>query len=130
MTPDDLPQVAALEHLLFPNALSLHQLGIELKAGEGLVYGRPIQGYALLRQDGELYDVTRLAVHPTCQRQGIGGKLLDHILARGKPVVLTVQKDNWAAFRLYRKHGFDVIGHISVAKAWVLRWAPDQVSAS
>jgi ribosomal protein S18 acetylase RimI-like enzyme len=36
-------------------------------------------------------------------------------------VMLTVRKNNTRACQLYRKHGFEVIGHFSAGASWAMR---------
>lgn len=55
----------------------------------------------------------KLYVHPRCQRQGLGGRLMadavDLARARGcRDLVLCVHKHNGPAIAAYRKHGFDI----------------------
>lgn len=59
----------------------------------------------------------QLFVSPECQGQGIGSKVLQALLKHwegtGKPVVLTVLKNN-PARRLYERYGFTVSGEVGV----------------
>jgi diamine N-acetyltransferase len=55
----------------------------------------------------------KLYVHPTCQRLGYGGVLLEHVCERAArmsypKVVLAVNKHNATAIAAYRKHGFEI----------------------
>jgi diamine N-acetyltransferase len=55
----------------------------------------------------------KLYVHPERQRQGFGGRLLEHVCERARSlacdkVVLAVNKRNHYAIAAYRKHGFDI----------------------
>lgn len=120
----DLDDIARLELEYFPNPLSVAQLEREIAAGVGIVIGKPLCAYALVRPERDLLDIVRLAVASAHQRRGYGGELLDFVLSQGKSVILTVAKDNWPAFRLYRRRGFVVVGHLSEAKAWVMRADP------
>jgi diamine N-acetyltransferase len=61
---------------------------------------------------GEL-KIDKLYVHPACQRQGVGGALIeaacDAARASGLPsLVLAVNKRNENAIAAYRKHGFEI----------------------
>jgi ribosomal-protein-alanine N-acetyltransferase len=116
----DALELALLEELLFPeNAMSARTLRGELAGGWGLVEGAPACGYVLVRDDGALVDVTRLGVHPAAQGQGIGARLLDAVLAEGRPAMLTVRKDNARALALYRRRGFAIVG--SAGASWLMR---------
>lgn len=120
-TLDDVPRLCELEYLLFPeNSLSLAQLERELRFSEAYVLGNPIHAYALVGWDGHILDLLRLGVHPDAQGRGIGRELLRFVLALSETVVLTVKKDNHRALSLYKKHGFEVVGHFKDASAWAL----------
>lgn len=123
----DASRVLELEQV-FENSMSEPMIQREIEAGRGYVYSRirdtgevDILGYALLRQDGPLLDLTRLAVDPTVLRKGIGQSLLRRVLEEGRETVLTVKKDNAPALALYQKNGFRVVAHYAAAKAWVMR---------
>lgn len=58
-----------------------------------------------------LINVHDLAVHPDCQGQGIGRKLLENVISHAAEnqhyaITLEVRKDNINALKLYRKLGF------------------------
>jgi ribosomal protein S18 acetylase RimI-like enzyme len=57
--------------------------------------------------------IDKLYVHPARQRQGLGGRLLDHVCERARTlgcdkVLLAVNKRNHNAIAAYRKHGLDI----------------------
>jgi ribosomal protein S18 acetylase RimI-like enzyme len=57
--------------------------------------------------------IDKLYVHPSRQRRGYGGALIEHVCDRARrmsygKVVLAVNKHNATAISAYRKHGFDV----------------------
>jgi len=81
-------------------------------------------GYQFNDLDGEHGHLTRIAVHPNFQGQGIGVRLMaeamDFFQAVGvKVITLNTQRDNFAARRLYRWFGF----HRLDEEALVLRRA-------
>jgi ribosomal protein S18 acetylase RimI-like enzyme len=121
---DDIPRLLELEQL-FENSMAEPVLARELEVGSGFAFvgnmNPWILGYALIREDGDLIDLTRLAVDPVEQGVGVGTLLLKHVLSLCCDTMLTVRKANHKAIRLYLKHGFAVVGHISAADAWVLR---------
>lgn len=97
--------------MLFDNALNERRLEVEMSLGACYVIGTPAVAYALVRPDGkELLDLMRLGVLPMRQGEGLGKKLLQHVLGLGKTVVLTVLKENAVARALYKKHGFKTVG--------------------
>jgi ribosomal protein S18 acetylase RimI-like enzyme len=126
VTPSDAAELADLESILFDNALGEKILEGEIARGKGWVLGDPIQGYILTVVDRDLVDITRLGIHPEAQGKGLGGLLLAKVLEEAPKVVLTVKKDNIRALRLYHKHGFEVVGHLSGAAAWIMLRVPLQ----
>lgn len=109
---------------LFPdNCLNETSIELELHAGYGLVVYSPeeqaLLGYAIARRSHELNDLLRLGVRPSHQGLGLGETLLLAMLREPGSMMLTVRKDNARALRLYRKHGFDIVGHVQ--DAWVMR---------
>jgi ribosomal protein S18 acetylase RimI-like enzyme len=121
-TLDDIPRLQELEQV-FPNSMPETMLRRELEVGWGLVCVEAgvVQGYALVREDDGMLDLTRLAVNQEAQGQGIGGELLRAVLEHGKTTVLTVLKDNARAVALYQRHGFRIVGHFRAERAWSMR---------
>ncbi len=68
-------------------------------------------GMLVLDEDNDPVRLLSLALLPAWQRRGMGGALLQAVLARnpGRPVWLQVLKVN-PAMGLYRRNGFEVIG--------------------
>lgn len=94
----------------------------ELRLGTGWVAEQEsIVGYVLTRTEDGILDVTRLGVHPSAQRTGVGSALLTIAIGDADVVILTVQKDNVRAMKLYFKHGFEIVAHLHAANAWVMR---------
>lgn len=121
VVPGDLAALLLLEVVLFPdNAFSERLLTHELTVGQGWAVGSPARAYALTRDDG-IIDITRLGVLPGHQRQGLGSALLDHVIGLGKETMLTVEKANTSALRLYLRHGFQIAGELRRNGAWVMR---------
>lgn len=120
-TDEDMLRIAELEALLFPdNAMSPALLEREARVSQILVIGDPAYAYAIVGDDGGLLDLLRIGVHPDHQGQGAGKQLLDHVTALGRSMILTVKKNNHRALRLYKRHGFRIVGHFSAAGAWAL----------
>lgn len=81
-------------------------------------------GYQLSTQHGSLGHLTRLAVVPQAQGQGLGGLLIGEMLryfARLGITTITVntQEDNERSQRLYKRLGFEFVG--SGVPVWTLR---------
>ena len=78
--------------------------------------GLPV-GYGFGHAFGAQAHITRLAVHPEQQGQGIGTRLLEalitHFRARGaETITLNTQTDNEDALSLYRHLGFTSAGDV------------------
>lgn len=129
---EDVPQLLQLEGLLFDNSMSEPMLVKELEIGTGFVYhvDGVVHGYALVRQDGNKLDLTRLGVAPEWQGGGIGRALVERVLCLGKAVVLTVKKKNYRAIKLYRHYDFEIIGQLNEHAAWAMRRAAGPHPAS
>ncbi len=72
-------------------------------------------GFILLQQAGDTADVIELGVRASVRRQGIGRHLLEQGLRLAnqngvKRVMLDVQINNKAAYKLYRSAGFELVG--------------------
>lgn len=117
----DLPALAALEAVCFPDPWN--------EGGLGLLLASPYGGLCAV-QDGEIVgyigwmffpagngmaaeaEITRIAVSPAARRQGLGRALLGEMLAAlapdGEPltVYLDVRESNCAAQALYESFGF------------------------
>jgi len=79
-------------------------------------------GYSFAHRNGSQAHVTRLAVHPSHQRQGIGALMLadlvEHAWAQGaRFITLNTQTHNENSQKLYRRFGFEPVG--SAATAWI-----------
>jgi ribosomal-protein-alanine N-acetyltransferase len=122
MRDSDIPAVARLEGALFgAEAWSPHMLASELACQPGSRHylvaesDGDVCGYGGLMSGGGQADVVTLAVASRRWGEGIGAILLGALLAeavrRGAAeVFLEVRVDNERAQRLYRRHGFEVVG--------------------
>lgn len=77
----------------------------------GIVVGY-IAGFLASEKVGRIFS---LAVHPSYQRRGVGGHLLEEIINLFRimgvlEVILEVRSDNIRAKRFYEKHGFFQFG--------------------
>lgn len=119
--PGDLPGLLVLEAALFPRFMwSERLLEAELGRGPGWVIGYVPVAYVLARVDGPIVDITRLGVTPAWQGRGFGAELLEKVIGLGKETMLTVEKANTRALKLYLRHGFRIAGALS-CDAWVMR---------
>lgn len=118
----DSERIAELEALLFDNSMGARMIRQELQLGAAWVEEKEsIVGYILTRTEDNILDVLRLGVHPDARRQGIGEALLRKAIEGARTVILTVQKDNLGAMRLYFKLGFEIVAHLHAANAWVMK---------
>ena len=124
MAEADVPEVHALERLLFPiDAWPEQMFRDELAQVETRRYwvaeqrtpeGTRIVAYAGLMCVPPIADVQTIAVVPDCEGRGIGSALLTGLIgearARGAAdVLLEVRADNPRAQALYRRFGFTQI---------------------
>ncbi|MDL5155483.1 ribosomal protein S18-alanine N-acetyltransferase [Actinomycetospora sp. Odt1-22] len=143
LTPDDAPECARLEAVLFPgdDPWSASAFTSELHAGHPYYAARVADrlvgyaGVALLpapafsREPAEA-EVHTIGVDPDVQGHGIGRALLRALLGRadaiGAVTFLEVRTDNGPALDLYRSEGFEVVGtrrryYASGADAYTMR---------
>lgn len=137
MTEADLDAVSALEADVAVFPWTRGHFADCLKAGYSgwvLTIDQVIAGYAVLMMavdEGHLLNIGVAAAH---QRQGIGARLLEHVMARtresgGLSLLLEVRPSNERALGLYRRYGFGEIGrrkgyypaHLGREDALVLR---------
>jgi len=121
LTPSDVPELDALERVLFgagawsPAALAEEVVGpgrwyVGAQHGAG-----PLVGYAGLWFDGEDAQVMTVGTAVEHQGRGIGRALLDALVERAREVgatsvLLEVRVDNEPALRLYERAGFERLG--------------------
>ena len=134
-----LADVAELERLCFSSPWS--EKALELYLTDGIAFvaagadGRAL-GYGGMLPSGNEGEILNLAVHPDARRQGLGGALLDALLAeagrRGLALVaLEVRVSNLGAIALYRSRGFAVAGvrrrfyTAPVENAYTMVWEAD-----
>jgi ribosomal protein S18 acetylase RimI-like enzyme len=132
MRVGDVDAVAELDQTIFPlNGLSARQLHAELRDGSGLVAKLDDRtlGYCLLRKDGSLTELTRLAVADYARGMGVGRALLTNAMLAvgGCTMSLQVGKENAAAFLLYSKNGFRIVGESG--DTWVMQFRENRAPA-
>jgi ribosomal-protein-alanine N-acetyltransferase len=137
MGPDDVPAVARLEQLVFPDPWSENAFHEELVApGRRYVVaeeGSAIVGYAGLLVVGDDSHVVTLAVHPEARGRGLGTRfmlrLVDEARAAGAAhLTLEVRVSNHPAQSLYRRFGFETVGlrrHYYRDEDALIMWALD-----
>ncbi len=80
--------------------------------------GEPIGCLALTEHPDHVF-LDRIALLPAAQRRGIGTALIRELMARGRPIRLSVRVDN-QAIRLYDRLGFRVtaVEHPRIRMEW------------
>lgn len=142
MAEDDLDGVCALENELAAFPWTRGHFADCLNAGYSgwvLKLDQLIAAYAVLMMVVDEGHLLNIGVAPSFQRQGLGGRLLEHLMARtrdsgGHSLMLEVRPSNTPALELYRRFGFGEIGrrkayypaHLGREDALVLRRGLDE----
>ena len=117
--PDDITQILSIEGRSNPVPWSRQLFVKELQRVEGatLVAADPdgVRGFIACAGQGDAWHILNLTVDPGHRRRGIGGMLVDGVIAQlhGRPYdryTLEVRVSNDAAIRLYRSRGFVDVG--------------------
>ena len=117
MTLADLPAVLVIEEKNYQFPWEEDVFKDCFKAGYGCWVceeGDTILGYCLLSMAVGEAHILNISVHPDEQNQGIGRKMLEHLIdvARGRAetIFLEVRVSNTIALALYQNIGFNEIG--------------------
>ena len=120
MRQADLSEVARIEARIFAFPWTFGNFADSLAAGyDGWVFVDPdtatILGYAILMWLPDEVHLLNLSVDQPRQGQGLGGEMLDWLLAdavrRGAPaMLLEVRPSNTPGLRLYERKGFRRVG--------------------
>jgi ribosomal-protein-alanine N-acetyltransferase len=134
-TPADLPRLAAIEALSFPDPWPEDYLDAYLADGDSLFLVAEVPelaGFVIARDEsaprgGRALHIHDLAVDPRHRRRGVGTALLAAMIgiatAQGIPRLrLEVRVENVPARRFYEAHGFQVVGRAN-------RYYPDGADA-
>ncbi len=117
----DLDRLIELETSCFTLAWSKNSLRLDLLFNPAARYWAAttdrgeILGYISCWLTGKEAEIIKLAVAPAWRRQGIGSKLLSHLMQFLQATTVTelfldVREYNKAALALYRKLGFQAVG--------------------
>ncbi len=119
MQPEDTPEVAAIEKMIFSQPWSAQGFLTSLQSQDTLYLtvraDERIVGYCGLLQSFEEADITNVAVHPDYRGRGIAFRMLRQLMDMGtkrgiERFTLEVRAGNEAALRLYQKLGFESAG--------------------
>ena len=112
---DDADRIAAAEAETTPHAWSRIMYASSLGSSHDRVWlcqdGQQIQGAAVLMQVLDEAHLQNFFIHSTCQGQGLGSQLLQHVMQQARQhgasqMYLEVRSSNQIALALYEKHGF------------------------
>jgi ribosomal-protein-alanine N-acetyltransferase len=115
----DLDAVAAIEAAAFTTPWTRDRLLAELAGGAGrltvAVAGGQVVGHCLVWVVLDEVEILTIAAGPGVRRRGVGGALLDRLLADARAaaasvVHLEVRPSNAAALGLYTSRGFTAAG--------------------
>jgi GNAT superfamily N-acetyltransferase len=89
------------------------ELRAEIAAGvefAGFMSADGLSGVMGQQDKGEVTLIRHAYVHPGAQRQGVGARLLTHLLETiSGPVLVGTWAAAWWAIRFYEKHGFKLV---------------------
>ena len=119
MQEDDLPQVIEIERQSYPHPWTQVIFGDCLQAGYSCwVSGRRgvIEAYGILSVAVGESHVLNICVRPESRQQGIGRKLLRHLVSvarrhEAEVIFLEVRPSNTTARALYEDEGFNELGN-------------------
>ncbi|MBR2529834.1 MAG: ribosomal protein S18-alanine N-acetyltransferase [Lachnospiraceae bacterium] len=115
MTLQDIPRVAAMEKMIFPDPWSekVYEETLRLPEAKYVIAqsGEMIAGAAGVRNIVGTGEITNVMVLPEYRRQGIGRMMMEEVLNRGRALgadefTLEVRAGNAAAIGLYESLGF------------------------
>jgi len=116
-TVADLDAIEVIEHESFPRPWSRAMFEAELTRDHAHLHvarDPDVVAFAtFLIVAGEVH-IHSIATHPDRRRTGLGARLLDHLLAKGRAAgatlaTLEVRRGNVAAIALYQRAGFEVV---------------------
>lgn len=120
MQASDLDAVYALEQALYPRPWTRGSFAFELHDNQAALLwvaeiAGDVAGYCVAWQLVDELHIANFAVAPAWQRQGVGRRLLAHLLAEAhslglQTAYLEVRQSNLAAQALYRRLGFAQVG--------------------
>ncbi len=119
MTPEDVPEVAALERQVFSAPWSENGFLDSLRSQDTLYLTvwqeDKLVGYCGFLQSFDEADIMNVAVAPDYRNRGVGRRMLQELMQRGGGrgilrYTLEVRQSNAAAIHLYEKLGFVSVG--------------------
>ena len=114
MTLDDVPEIFRLEQLIFTDSWPRKHFINDIKNKKVaypcvMLLQEKIVGYAVVWYVSRELHINNIAIVPDLRRQGLAGKLLEHVLEKFEDwqvAFLEVRYSNVAAINLYKKYLF------------------------
>jgi [ribosomal protein S18]-alanine N-acetyltransferase len=121
LTPEYVPQMASIENLAHSHPWSEASLAGcfgNLYLVYGLLQENRLAGFAIVQQILDEVTLLDICVTPDVQGQGLGKRILTHVIAQAKAqsaavIMLEVRDSNLAARKLYQAMGFVETGRRS-----------------
>lgn len=122
LTEADLDAVLDIEVAVYPFPWSYGNFRDSIRSGyhclafvEAELPTAAMYGYAIYMDGVEEAHLLNIAIRPELQRQGLGRRLLGHVVERAaangaRRLLLEVRPSNSGALNLYRKEGFVELG--------------------
>lgn len=119
LSESNIPQVVALENLLFPTPWTKNMLHQELLKDFAFFYtlenvDNKVIGYGCFWKVLDEGHITNIAVHPEYQGQGISKIIMNFLIDKALQnqvfiLYLEVRRSNFKAIGLYKHYGFQII---------------------
>lgn len=126
----DLLRLRKMDHADLPGVMAIETVNYEFPWSEGVFKDcframnytnwiceapdETIAGYAIISVAAGEAHIMNISVNPVFQRQGVGRKMLEHLIEYARPraetLYLEVRPSNPGAIHLYRSSGFREIG--------------------
>jgi ribosomal-protein-alanine N-acetyltransferase len=113
----DLPGVLSIERRAFVTPWSMAMFVLELSKPSGICLAAEddggLRGYLVCSHYAEMWHLMNVAVDPGRRREGIATALIQDLLTQtgDTRVMLEVRGSNTGAIEMYRRFGFEAVGH-------------------
>ena len=114
----DLPGVLSIERRAFVTPWSMAMFVLELSKSSGICLaahsGDELRGYLVCSRYADMWHLMNVAVDPGWRRHGIATSLIGHLLGEIEgtdKLMLEVRGSNQGAIAMYRRFGFEPVGH-------------------
>ena len=114
----DLPGVLSIERRAFVTPWSMAMFVLELSKSSGICLaahsGDELRGYLVCSRYADMWHLMNVAVDPGWRRHGIATSLISHLLGEIEgtdKLMLEVRGSNQGAIAMYRRFGFEPVGH-------------------